>query len=575
MPAAWRTYSRGSSRGMEHEHVGRSPGRSAIAGLPCGRVRNLRETNPRDHAGTPLRSVLWPLFHPYRFRVGLLAGGAFVGGIAEVLILAMIARSAFAIASDEQEVDLVLGPLGELSVSVPTLLGAAALLTIVRVALQMFTAWEVSRFTSAALAAIRVKTTSLFLQASWPVQSQDRLGHLQEVTTTQAIQVAHLLQAGMNVVITALSLLALLGGALTASPVATFAAISGVGILSILLRPLRTATRRRSRETAALNADFSAAVSRLADVAQPVRTFGVEDEVTRNTTRVIETHAEQLARTQFLAGLLPRTYQGLALLMVVVALSIVYSINYSNLASMGTVVLIMLRAFSYGQGMQTAYQTLLVGAPYLERLELEQERYARAAVDRSGTPIDEISNLAFEHVSFSYDVDTDRPVLRDVSFEMHRGQVLGIIGPSGAGKSTLVQLVLRLYPPTSGCLTADRRDARQISLDSWYKRVAYVSQDSRLIPGTVAENIRFFRSHASDEQVVYAAQLAHIHDDIMTWAEGYETPVGERGVRLSGGQRQRICIARALVDAPDVLVLDEPTSALDSRSEHLLRDTIA
>jgi ABC-type multidrug transport system fused ATPase/permease subunit len=176
-------------------------------------------------------------------------------------------------------------------------------------------------------------------------------------------------------------------------------------------------------------------------------------------------------------------------------------------------------------------------------------------------------------VSFEYEPGV--PVLRDLSFEVRPGEIVGIVGPSGSGKSTLVQLLLRLREPTAGTFLADGRDARRLSLVDWYQHVTFVPQDPHLFAGTVADNIRFFRPSIDDAAIERSAKLAHVHDDIQAWPTGYATYVGERGGQLSGGQRQRLCIARALVEEPEVMVLDEPTSALDVRSESLIRETIA
>ena len=165
-------------------------------------------------------------------------------------------------------------------------------------------------------------------------------------------------------------------------------------------------------------------------------------------------------------------------------------------------------------------------------------------------------------------------MLRDVSFELHRGETVGIVGPSGSGKSTLVQLMLRLREPSQGHIQVDGRQVGTLSLDAWYQRVSFVPQEPRFFAGTVADNIRFFRDGIDDAAVRRAAKLANLEDEIESWPLHYDTPVGERGGQLSGGQRQRLSIARALAKEPDVLVLDEPTSALDVRSESLIRETL-
>ena len=183
-----------------------------------------------------------------------------------------------------------------------------------------------------------------------------------------------------------------------------------------------------------------------------------------------------------------------------------------------------------------------------------------------------IGRLAFRDVAFEY--QPGERVLSNVSFSVERGEIIGIVGPSGAGKSTLVSLILRLREPTAGVVVVDGRDARDLSIEDWYQHVTFVAQEHLLFAGTIAENVRFFRDGVSDADVARAVRRAHLHDDVALMPLGLDAPVGERGTRLSGGQRARLCIARALVDDPDVIVFDEPTSALDGRSEALMRQTM-
>ncbi|HEY4917352.1 MAG TPA: ABC transporter ATP-binding protein, partial [Solirubrobacteraceae bacterium] len=217
------------------------------------------------------------------------------------------------------------------------------------------------------------------------------------------------------------------------------------------------------------------------------------------------------------------------------------------------------------------YQGLIQAMPFVERTQEAERRY-RESRPREGTqPLPLVQTLAFDGVGYAY--RPGRPVLSDIRFEVNGGEVLGVIGPSGAGKSTLVQLLLRLRVPDEGRYLVNGIAAQDIAQSDWHQRVAYVPQEPRLLHASVAENIRFFRD-LDDDAVEQAARLARIHDDIVSWSEGYDTIVGPRADAVSGGQQQRICLARALVARPEVLVLDEPTSALDPASEALIQESL-
>jgi subfamily B ATP-binding cassette protein MsbA len=180
--------------------------------------------------------------------------------------------------------------------------------------------------------------------------------------------------------------------------------------------------------------------------------------------------------------------------------------------------------------------------------------------------------IAVEHISFFY--DPRQPVLRDVSFEATPGEMVAIVGPTGAGKTTVMNLLHRFYDPTEGQITVDGMDLRQITLDSWYRQIALVPQETILFGGTILDNIRYGNHNATEAAVKEASRAAHAHDFILSFPDQYQTVVGEKGVNLSGGQRQRIAIARAVLKNPRILLLDEATSALDTESERLVQEAL-
>lgn len=178
-------------------------------------------------------------------------------------------------------------------------------------------------------------------------------------------------------------------------------------------------------------------------------------------------------------------------------------------------------------------------------------------------------HIRFDQVHFAY--NSERPVLQDVSFEVLPGQRIGIVGPSGTGKTTILNLMLRLYDPQKGVIHLDGYDLRHLQQQEFRRHLALVTQEPFLFNDTVRHNILFGRLDATDEEIETAARLANAHDFIVHLPQGYDTLVGERGVKLSGGQKQRICIARAFLANPKVLLLDEATASVEPESEALIQ----
>jgi len=184
------------------------------------------------------------------------------------------------------------------------------------------------------------------------------------------------------------------------------------------------------------------------------------------------------------------------------------------------------------------------------------------------------SGISLHSITFRYH-GSDLPALTNVSIRIPKGKTTAIVGPSGAGKSTLIDLLFRFHDPIEGEIRVDGIPLKQFDLKSWRERIAFLSQDAFIFNATVRENIAFGRAGASDDEIVAAAKKANAHEFIQQLPSGYQTILGERGVRLSGGQRQRIALARAVVRDAEILVLDEATNSLDTISERLVQDALA
>ncbi len=240
---------------------------------------------------------------------------------------------------------------------------------------------------------------------------------------------------------------------------------------------------------------------------------------------------------------------------------------------------------------------LIVFLTYVSRLQAEiggltgiytKLQGVRASIDRVVEVLDAPAEVAdapdaialeevrgqvtYEHVGFGY--ERERPVLEDVSFEVHPGQVLAIVGATGAGKSTLVSLLPRFFDPDAGRVLLDGHDLRSLRVKTVRDNVSLVLQESFLFPFSIGENIAYGRPEASSEEIEAAARAANAHEFISALPEGYDTVVGERGATLSGGERQRVAIARALLKDAPILILDEPTSALDAETEGMLLEAL-
>ena len=346
--------------------------------------------------------------------------------------------------------------------------------------------------------------------------------------------------------------------------------------LFLLSRLYRPRMRRQSRHVKKLESSALAVVQETLGALRVVKAFGQE---ARETARFVHRSTEGVAARIRLA-LMEGRYGTLVGLTSALGTAAVLLIGVGHVRqgvlSLGQLLMVLAYVAQLYEPLKTiskkaaGIQNYLASAERAfalldEQPEVPERPDARSIARAAGA-------IAFRNVSFSYGLD--RPVLHDVSFEMTLGTRLGIVGATGAGKTTLISLLTRFYDPLEGQILLDGTDLRDYKLADLRRQFAVVLQEAVLFSVNIAENIAYASPGATREQIVAAAQAASAHEFIERLPQGYETPVGERGVKLSGGQRQRIALARAFLKDSPVLILDEPTSSVDAKTESAIVEAL-
>lgn len=522
-------------------------------------------TADATHDGTALKLLIGN-----RFRaVGVLCAISICAGLAEAGILTVAAQCAASLVAGTRTVHVHLG-FASYHWPIAKLLLTALGLALFRLALQLPMAWIPASLVSDSQASMRRQGFFAFTTASWAAQSEDLLGHFQELMTNQVTQASQGAVHLTNLILAGATFGVLLLAAFATNPLAATFMIATAAVLFLLLRPLNKLSQRSARKLSAAHLEYAGAVGEAVDVAEEMHVFGTAAAQRQRVARLVDEAQRLFLRSQFLIRVIPGVYQSLIYAILVLGL-LAASATHGPLPTVGAVVLMVVRAGTYGQQLQSSYLAVRQTLPFVERVHAATAAYARAREQTGSAELPEVRSLSFSSVSFSY--APSRPVLSEISFRVSAGEAVGIIGPSGGGKSTLTQLLLRLRPPDGGQYCVNDLPADQCRDADWVRRFAYVSQQPRLVRASVADNVRLWRP-ISDERVERACRLANIHDDVISWSQGYRTIIGPRAGAISGGQAQRICLARALAAEPDVLVLDEPTSALDSSSEALVQASL-
>ncbi len=353
------------------------------------------------------------------------------------------------------------------------------------------------------------------------------------------------------------------------------------GLIAIIVVPVVLIgrwVRKLSRSAQDRVADFSALGDESINAVQTVQAFAQETRETERFGQAVE-DAFLAARNRIRASTL------LIVLIILVTFGAVTFVLWlgARLVLAGDMTpgqlgqFVMYAAIAAGStaSLSEIWSQLQRAAGAMERIaELLESRSAIQGPDEPRILPDQPLSVRFDHVRFAYPVRPDEAVLRDLSFSIPAGETVAIVGPSGAGKSTLFQLLLRFYDPEQGRVEIGGIDVRELDLVALRRTLGLVPQDVVVFSGSAADNIAYGIESGDMNHIQAAARAAHADEFIARWPDGYDTFLGEKGMRLSGGQRQRIAIARALVKQPPLLLLDEATASLDAESERLVQEAL-
>lgn len=514
------------------------------------------------------KAVLARLVWPHRGRMALLSLVSLASALLEAFFIVLLTGIGMALVGGGDTV----GPALGMTLSIPAAAGVAAGALTVRLVLSLWGVRMSASLTAKVTASHRRRLAHAYLRTSFAIQHAEPTGRLQELLVSFTQRITSAVMSVTLAITAALSLFAFLATGFVMDPLATLAVLVALGVVGAILAPIRSAIRKRSRQNAHASLAFANSVSELGSLSMEMRTFGAERKFEDRIDLWTAEATESQRRTQQWQGVMPLAYMSLAYAAILAGVAVIPILGPVDIASIGAVMLLMLRSLSYGQQLSTVSASLAAFLPFLEQVDETVRSYEASPAAQGSLKPSTVTPIDARDTSFAY--SNDRAALAGVSFRLNPGEAIGVIGPSGAGKSTLAQLLLGLRSPTSGVIEVSGVPLDHVDREWWTNRVAFVPQDAKLFTGTVAENIRFFRSGISDDDLRRAAKQANILLDIEALPEGFDTHLGERGSQLSGGQRQRISIARALAGQPELLVLDEPTSALDGQSEALIRSTL-
>jgi len=538
---------------------------------------NFRRRPPtsKDETGSPPHhaAIDWSvasLLRGRRLAVGAQVGVSFLEGVFEAAILTLLARLAL-VAVDTDDATVYIPGLRERSM----LLAFGVLLSLValRLVCGLLSTYFGNRVQFSMVEELRTQAVNGYTASSLRSQMMLDDGALQQLIVTLPSnisgQISNLMLSASQVIM----MVAMLTYSMLTDALLTAGLIVAIVVATFIFKPIRKLIKQRSSLALREQQTLASKTAELGALRFEVQAFGVGEQMAVPVHRVIQRETALTEKVGRLKGSLVPLYTTISYLAMLGALALLAASDPSNLAKTAPVLLVVLRSLAYGAAIQQAAAGVAGMKPSLELLTQRFGNLRSASHSWGREPLRRFESCEFRGVEFSYAAG-HLPALQDISFEIRRGQKVGLVGPSGGGKSTAARLMLGLLRADSGRVLVNGQDLHVHSRVDWSNRIGVVPQSGQIMTGTIAENVRLFRSGISDENVWSALELADIAEEIRALPHGLETLIGSGQRALSGGQMQRLAIARAFAGQPDFVLMDEPTSSIDAVSEAAVSDAI-